>query len=193
MFLVYFVNILSICRYIEISICRERRNLTQNAPEAIHVVRATGVLRERTGFQSFFATEYKINRLIMMNHLAQESRAGSVFTEMRTLRAIGEMCGCGKLHLRRIADDGQGFALNPHQCTVDILLHRATGRTILRCDRRTLRRENLYSDARQEQQYVSYAFHFSKPGAKIHKKNIDLLLVRSYRVRGNSTLQNQPS
>ena len=86
----------------------------------------------------------------MMNHFAQECRAGSVLTEMHALRAIREMRRCRKLY-RTTIGDSQRFALNPHQCTVDILLHRATGRTILRCNLRTLRREDLYADARQEQ------------------------------------------
>ena len=143
---------------------------TQNTPQAKDIVGTADGRRERTGFQSFFTAKNKINRLIMMNHLAQESGACSVLAKLHALRAIRKMRRGRKLY-RTTTCDRQRFALNPHQCTVDILLHRATGRTILRCDRRTLRRENLYSDTRQEQQYVSYAFHFSKPSAKIHKKN----------------------
>ena len=85
----------------------------------------------------------------MMNHFAQECRAGSVLTKLHALCAIREMCGCRKLY-RTTACDSQRFALNPHQCTVDILLHRATGRGVRLNCRRTFRREDLYSDTRQE-------------------------------------------
>ena len=107
----------------------------------------------------------------MMNHFAQECRAGSVFTEMHALRTIREMRRSRKLHLDSTADDGQGFALNPHQCTVDILLHGATGRGVRLNGRRILRREDLYPDARQEQQYVSYTFNVSKSAAKVRKNS----------------------
>ena len=102
----------------------------------------------------------------MMNHSAQESGTGSVFAEMHALRAIREMRRGRKLHLRSTADDGQGFSLNAHQCAMDILLHRATGRGVRLSGWRALWREDLYPHAHQEQQYISYAFHFFKIGYK---------------------------
>ena len=103
----------------------------------------------------------------MMNHFAQESGAGSVLAEMHALRAIREMRRGRKLHLRSTTDDGQGLTLNAHQCAIGILLHRATGRGVRLNGWRALWREDLYPDARQEQQYVSYAFHFSKSDTKV--------------------------
>ena len=58
----------------------------------------------------------------MMNHSAQESCAGSVFTEMHALRAIREMRRGGELCVTG-RGESERFTLNAHQCPVDILLH----------------------------------------------------------------------
>ena len=82
----------------------------------------------------------------MMNHSAHESGAGSVLAEMHTLCAIGEMRRSGELHMTGCGE-GEGFALNANQCTVDILLHCAIGRGVRLNGRCAFRRKDLYSDA----------------------------------------------
>jgi cob(I)alamin adenosyltransferase len=64
---------------------------TQNAPEEVHVVRAPGRRTERTCLKPFLTAENNNNRLVMMNHLAQESRSGSVLAERRALGICTEM------------------------------------------------------------------------------------------------------
>ena len=102
---------------------------TQNASEAEDIVRATDGSGKGTCLESFFAMKNKISWLVMMDHLAQESGAGSVFAEMHTLRAIREMCRCGDLGLCA-AGNGQRFALNAHQVVLVPLLHGAISRSV---------------------------------------------------------------
>jgi len=82
----------------------------------------------------------------MTNHSAQESGAGSVLAESHTMRNRTEMRRYGNLHTS-FTCDGQGFALDANQCTVDILLHCAIGRGVRLNGRCAFRRKDLYSDA----------------------------------------------
>lgn len=62
------------------------------------------------------------------------------------LCAIGEMRRSGELHMTGCGE-GEGFALNANQCTVDILLHCAIGRGVRLNGRCAFRRKDLHSDA----------------------------------------------
>lgn len=103
----------------------------------------------------------------MMNHAAQESRAGSVLAKLHALRAMREMRRGGELNLSACGE-GERFALNTHQRALHMLLHGAIRRTAWALALAlAFRSKELYSDARQKQQYESYAFHFLKSGAKV--------------------------
>ena len=64
----------------------------------------------------------------MMNHLAQESRSGSVLAERRALGVCTEMGGYRGGYVRTIVGKGQGFALYPYKRVMVGWLHCATGR-----------------------------------------------------------------
>lgn len=104
-----------------------QKELTQNTPEEIHVIGTSGKRAERTCLKPFLAAESNKKRLVMMNHLAQESRPGSVFAERRALGVCAEMSGYGRCYMSSSAGECQGFALYPHQHVMFGLLHRATG------------------------------------------------------------------
>ena len=105
----------------------------------------------------------------MMNHLAQESRSGSVLAERRALGICTEMSGYRGGYARTIVGKGQGFALYPHKRVMVGLLHCATGRLNRLRSGLIHRLKPLNADAHQDQQYVPKSFHL-KSECKITKK-----------------------
>ena len=102
----------------------------------------------------------------MMNHLAQESRSGSVLAERRALGICTEMSWYRGGYVRTTVGKGQGFALYPHKRVMVGLLHCATGRLNRLHSRLIHRLKPLNADAHQDQQYVPKSFHL-KSGCKI--------------------------
>ena len=102
----------------------------------------------------------------MMNHLAQESRSGSVLAERRALGICTEMSGYRGGYVRTIVGKSQGFALYPHKRVMVGLLHCATGRLNRLRSGLIHRLKPLNADARQDQQYVPKSFHL-KSGCKV--------------------------
>jgi hypothetical protein len=96
----------------------------------------------------------------MMNHLAQESRSGSVLAERRALGVCTEMGGYRGGYVRTIVGKSQGFALYPHKRVMVGLLHCATGRLNRLRSGLIHRLKPLNADAHQDQQYVPIPFHF---------------------------------
>lgn len=95
----------------------------------------------------------------MMNHLAQESRSGSVLAERRALGVRTEMGGDKGGYVRTIVCECQWFALYPHKRVMVGLLHCATGRLNRLRSRLIHRLKPLNADAHQDQQYVPKSFH----------------------------------
>ena len=86
----------------------------------------------------------------MMNHLAQESRSGSVLAERRALGVCTEMSGYRGGYVRTIVGKGQGFALYPHERVMVGLLHCATGRLNRLHSRLIHRPKQLNADTHQD-------------------------------------------
>ena len=105
----------------------------------------------------------------MMNHLAQESRSGSILAERRALGICTEMSGYRGGYVRTIVGKGQGFSLYPHKRVMVGLLHCATGRLNRLRSGLIHRLKPLNADAHQDQQYVPKSFHL-KSECKITKK-----------------------
>ena len=105
----------------------------------------------------------------MMNHLAQESRSGSVLAERRALGICTEMSGYRGGYVRTIVGKGQGFALYPHKRVMVGLLHCAAGRLNRLRSGLIHRLKPLNADAHQDQQYVPKSFHL-KSECKSTKK-----------------------